>query len=165
MLRGLTERAERAAGLDRLRDLVLHNEIRIASSDPSAGDEPYAVTTMQADGDLVMGVRRSWLDAADDRQRRALLDAHLRTVRNELAGIAIGLARARRAARWLLIGGAAWVGGAALVEVPLADSLAGYARAAATTAAAGLVPAALGGAMRTLFRQWLRRRARAVRRT
>lgn len=160
MPRRLTDRVERAAGLDRLRDLVFHNQIRVASTDPAAGNDPYAVTILQADGDLVMAIRPSWLKAADDRQRRALLDAHIRLVRRELGAVATGLARARNAARWLLIGGAAWAGGAALVTAPLADSLAGYARTAATAAAAGLVPAALGLAARTLFRLWLRWRGR-----
>lgn len=160
MLGRLTEWAERAAGLGRLRDLIVHNEIRVASSDPAAGERPYAITILQVDGDLVMAVRPSWLKAADDRQRRALLDAHLRKVRSELGGIAAGLAHARQAARWLLAGAALWAGGAALVTAPLADSLAGYARAAAMAAAAGLLPAALGLAMKTLLRRWLRWRGR-----
>lgn len=160
MLERLTEKAERAAGLGRLHDLIVHNEIRVASSDPAAGESPYAITIMQADGGMVMAVRPSWLTTADDRQRRALLDAHLRRVRAELGGIAGGLARVRRAARWLLAGAALWAGGAALVTAPLADSLAGYARAAATAGAAGLLPAALGLGMKTLLRVWLRRRGR-----
>lgn len=160
MLGRLTERAERAAGLDRLRDLIVHNEIRVVSSDPTAGERPYAITILQADGDMVMAVRPSWLNGADDRQRRALLDAHLRRVRGELGGIAGGLARARRMARWLLAGAALWAGGAALVNAPLADSLAGYARTAAATAAAGLLPAALALAMKTLLRVWMRRHGR-----
>lgn len=156
----LIDRLEGAAGLARLRDLVFHNEIRIASTDPAAGGRPYAVTILQADGDLVMAVRPSWLVSVDDRQRRTLLAAHLATVRRELGAVATGLGRARLAARWLLAGGALWAGGAALAAAPLSETLPEYARTAGVGVAMGLMPAALGLAAKIMFRLWLRRRGR-----